>query len=517
MLWLAASRPLQRSIVRPLRFASTSTSRGNPLRILFCGSDEFSCHSLEALHKKHKEDPNLIESIDVLVRPSKPTGRGLKQLTEVPIASVARELGLPLLTLPRDTFTDWFIKKYVNLIVAVSFGRFVPPRILKQAEYGGVNVHPSLLPDLRGPAPLHYALLNRYTHTGVSIQTLSPDSFDTGTVLSQTPLPGIPITANTTTSDLTSLLAPIGASMLVSSLESGLHIPPHKDVSWQPSYPIRHAPKINTSTKQIPWLTPSIYTRSTGHPSENHLQEIAHQHHILGPLWSNLVIRTPRKEHNRRVVCDDISFHPDPSSPDVPPAIASQIQSALERCKQDPWAEESIPIIEWLQIGEPDEEPPAYYPPQPDSLDLYNQVTALANGYIPIDVPIPTTPPIRELQREQTELPRKMRGWRLTIQTAYFPDQKTGSIYLRDHIRGRRGLLRIGKMTADGKPTRPAANVAAQLGRTVTDYRGMHFDEEPIGRALQVSEPQQEGDDGPRDEEAERRRNRVMMRRIYSR
>ncbi|CAP73643.1 uncharacterized protein PODANS_2_10060 [Podospora anserina S mat+] len=298
MLWLASSRPLRRSVARPLSIATYSTQRGNPLRILFCGSDEFSCHSLKALHKKHKDDPSLIESIDVLVRPSKPTGRGLKQVTEVPIASVARELGLPLSTLPHDTFTNWF--KCINLIIAVSFGRFVPPRLLNQAEYGGLNVHPSLLPDLRGPAPLHYALLNRYTHTGVSIQTLSPHSFDTGTVLSQTPLPGIPIPPNSTLTSLTSLLAPLGASMLVSSLSSGFHLPPHKDVSWQPPYPIRHAPKIRTVARQIPWLTPSISTLSTNLPSSApHLEDIAHQHHILGPLWSKLVVRTPKKEQNK--------------------------------------------------------------------------------------------------------------------------------------------------------------------------------------------------------------------------
>ncbi|KAK0739930.1 formyl transferase [Apiosordaria backusii] len=508
MLWLAATRPLRRSIMRPPSFATYSTQRGNPLRILFCGSDEFSCHSLKALHKKHKEDSGLIESIDVLIRPSKPTGRGLKQVTEVPVASVARELDLPLITLPKDTFTSWFMKQYINLIVAVSFGRFVPPRLLNQAEYGGLNVHPSLLPDLRGPAPLHYALLNRYTHTGVSIQTLSPDSFDTGTVLSQTPLPGIPIPPNSTPADLTSLLAPLGASMLVSVLESGLHLPLHQDVSWKPPYPIRHAPKIQTSARQIPWLTPSISTLSTGLPSENHLQEIAHQSHILGPLWSKLVVRTPRQEQNKRVVCDDISFIPNPSSPDLPPAISSQIQSALDKCKEDPWAEEQILILEWLQIGELNEQPPEYYPPQPEPSDLYNQFSAVAKGD-PITDAITNTISSTPTEGEK----KKQKEWRLSLQTAYFPDPESGAIYLRDPIRGGKGLLRIGKMTVNGKPPKPAANVAAQLGRTVTDYRGMHFDEEPIGKALKPSPKTEE--EGPRDEEMTLKRTRVMMRKIH--
>jgi methionyl-tRNA formyltransferase len=50
------------------------------LHILFCGSDEFSCASLEALHAEHQQNPELIKSIDVVVRPGKPTGRGHKKI-----------------------------------------------------------------------------------------------------------------------------------------------------------------------------------------------------------------------------------------------------------------------------------------------------------------------------------------------------------------------------------------------------------------------------------------------------
>ena len=82
----------------------------------------------------------------------------------VPIKAVAQELSLPVHE--RDTFTGWDVSSSgvhldiilieyqlpnpqgepINLIIAVSFGLFVPPRILKSAEYGGLNVHPSLLP-----------------------------------------------------------------------------------------------------------------------------------------------------------------------------------------------------------------------------------------------------------------------------------------------------------------------------------------------------------------------------------
>lgn len=92
-----------------------------PLRILFCGSDEFSITSLRALHKEHERDKTLVESIDVLCRPAKPVGRGLKDIREgsifpaplsvsalnetVPISLVAEELALALHKI--DTFTKW--------------------------------------------------------------------------------------------------------------------------------------------------------------------------------------------------------------------------------------------------------------------------------------------------------------------------------------------------------------------------------------------------------------------------
>ncbi|KAK5663019.1 hypothetical protein OQA88_6434 [Cercophora sp. LCS_1] len=189
-------RPTARLLRTPRLFYSTQPKPSDPLRILFCGSDEFSCESLKALHDEQQRNAELIRSIDVMPKLD----------------------GSP-----------------INLIVAVSFGLFVPPRLLRAAEYGGLNIHPSLLPDLRGPAPLHHALLNNHSHTGVSLQTLSEKTFDAGTVLSQTPLPGIPIPPNCTLPDLHALLAPAGAAMLINGLRSGLHVPPYHNAGWTPT------------------------------------------------------------------------------------------------------------------------------------------------------------------------------------------------------------------------------------------------------------------------------------------
>lgn len=66
----------------PIRFRHCYGTRSDPLRILFCGSDEFSCVSLSALHREHVRNRGLVEALDVMVLPAKPTGRGLRRLRE---------------------------------------------------------------------------------------------------------------------------------------------------------------------------------------------------------------------------------------------------------------------------------------------------------------------------------------------------------------------------------------------------------------------------------------------------
>lgn len=64
------------------RFSSAANKASDPLRILFCGSDAFSCESLRALHGEHVRDGRLVEALDVMVLPPKRTGRGFKQIRE---------------------------------------------------------------------------------------------------------------------------------------------------------------------------------------------------------------------------------------------------------------------------------------------------------------------------------------------------------------------------------------------------------------------------------------------------
>lgn len=112
--------------------------------------------------------------------------------------------------------------------------------------------------SLRGPAPIHHAMMRNEKYTGVSLQTLDPKAFDHGVVLAQTPSPGLPIpAAGATLQHLTASLAKIGAEMLVQGLRKGVHVPPYTNAGWMAGQlkgeELVHAPKVSKGESQINW------------------------------------------------------------------------------------------------------------------------------------------------------------------------------------------------------------------------------------------------------------------------
>ncbi|KAL1960198.1 hypothetical protein VTO42DRAFT_8741 [Malbranchea cinnamomea] len=280
--FFAVRRPLRASGITPNRYYS---KKCDPLRILFCGSDEFSVASLNAIHTEHIKDPQTIASIDVVCRPGKRVGRGLKTIREVPIKSAATKLGLPIHEI--DTFTGWTPPTPqgapINLIIAVSFGLFVPSRILKGAKYGGLNVHPSLLPDFRGPAPLHHTLMAGETKTGITLQTLDTKEFDHGLILDQTPAPGfdIPDPETCDVPRLLSLVSEKGAQMLLDGIRNRVFVPPLKPISsssTEGGRALRRATKIRTEDRHPDWSTWTW-------------DRIRRYQRVIGPLWNTALIR----------------------------------------------------------------------------------------------------------------------------------------------------------------------------------------------------------------------------------
>ncbi|KAH6639447.1 methionyl-tRNA formyltransferase [Boeremia exigua] len=241
MLWTLPA-PARALVATALQHRAYTT-RPEPLRILFCGADAFSIESLRALQAARAQTPGLIDAIHVVHRPPKPAGRGLKTLREVPIAPYARAHHLP--THPLATFTHWTPPPSLsfNLIIAVSFGLLIPPRILALTPYAGLNVHPSLLPDLRGAAPIPHALLRGREYTGVSVQTLDPARFDAGTVVAQSEAPGLRIGEGETAEALRQRLAVEGGRLLVDVLRRRGYVEPVVPGGWYAG-PVAEAPKV---------------------------------------------------------------------------------------------------------------------------------------------------------------------------------------------------------------------------------------------------------------------------------
>jgi len=152
---------------------------------------------------------------------------------EIKCATVAKEAWDTLLPLLSTT----------SLLVAVSFGLFIPGRILAQVE-STINVHPSLLPQYRGPSPIHHAILNGDQYTGVSLQALSHQGFDKGTIFSQSS--PMAIGDKDTLTDLWSRLAEMGAEMLVKCVQNRTFLNPQPIPTFtQPSYAGFILPRID--------------------------------------------------------------------------------------------------------------------------------------------------------------------------------------------------------------------------------------------------------------------------------
>ncbi len=148
-------------------------------RVLFAGSAEFSMPILRTLHKR-----GIICA--VLTSADKRAGRG-RQLQQNCVAAFAQSVELPLIQAEslRSEAREQVAHFFPQLMVCVAYGKIFGPRFLGLFPRGAVNVHPSLLPRFRGPAPVPATILAGDTYTGLSLQKMSL-AMDEGDVLLQT-------------------------------------------------------------------------------------------------------------------------------------------------------------------------------------------------------------------------------------------------------------------------------------------------------------------------------------------
>jgi methionyl-tRNA formyltransferase len=179
------------------------------VRALFFGTPVFSVPCLDALAK-------VAEVVGVVCQPDKPQGRGLV-LAPPPVKARATELGLPVVQptkLKTGEFGQWVRDQKVDVALVVAYGRILPQDVLSGPRLGCVNVHASLLPKLRGAAPITWAVVRGERETGITLMQMDV-GMDTGDMLEKA---SIAIGENETAGELSERLSRVGAELVLRGL-----------------------------------------------------------------------------------------------------------------------------------------------------------------------------------------------------------------------------------------------------------------------------------------------------------
>lgn len=178
-------------------------------KLVFFGTEDFSLPSLKALVEHG------FNVIAVITKPDTPRGRS-KQLISPAVKSYAESKGLIVYQPNKlSDIHDELVSLKADAGVLVSYGKILPQRTLDVFDpIGVINVHPSLLPKYRGPAPIEAAIVNDDETTGISIMRLTA-GMDEGPVFAQMT---VPLSGTETRPTLTASLATIGATFLTETL-----------------------------------------------------------------------------------------------------------------------------------------------------------------------------------------------------------------------------------------------------------------------------------------------------------
>jgi methionyl-tRNA formyltransferase len=152
----------------------------------------------------------------VVTQPDRPKGRGRK-ITQSPIKETALQLGYDVVqptSIKTREFVDQLGHYEPDFVIVVAFGQLLPENVLAQARTGAINVHASLLPKYRGPAPIQWAIINGELETGICT-ILMDKGMDTGDILLSL---REPIRADDTAGSLHDRLAKKGANVLTDTL-----------------------------------------------------------------------------------------------------------------------------------------------------------------------------------------------------------------------------------------------------------------------------------------------------------
>ncbi|MBU1105443.1 MAG: methionyl-tRNA formyltransferase [Candidatus Riflebacteria bacterium] len=216
-----------------------------PLRLVFMGCPQFAVPSLERL----TQDPHF-SVVAVYCMPDRPKGRG-KKSSPTPIKSFANDHGLPVLSPATFRQAPDAIETLRNFapdfLVVVAYGLILPQSVLDIPKIAAVNLHASILPEYRGPSPIHQALLDGRNETGNTVMLMSK-GMDEGDILA---VETMSISPNEDFTAIHDRLSIMGSDLLVDTLKefSAGKITPRPQQHEAATY----TAKVTPQTARIKW------------------------------------------------------------------------------------------------------------------------------------------------------------------------------------------------------------------------------------------------------------------------
>src|ERR1700720_2080593 len=182
------------------------------MRIVFCGTPAFAVPTLKAI----LVDPSHTV-VAVITQPDRPRGRG-QEVSFAPVKEVALEAGIPVrqpVKIRAPEARELLQSFEPECFVIIAYGQIIPAGLLPISRCGWINLHASLLPKYRGAAPIHWAIANGETRTGLTTMRIDA-GMDTGDMLLQSELD---IGREETATELAARMAQCGAPLLAETLQ----------------------------------------------------------------------------------------------------------------------------------------------------------------------------------------------------------------------------------------------------------------------------------------------------------